>query len=343
MQVSFIVPTLNRMPHVLRAVRSCLNADNMGLTVQVVVSDAGSSDGSWEALQQEFGKDSRVVLVRSQPGCGPTENWLNGAQYVTGDYFTFVWSDDYIAPFFITELVPTLQNGAMFAVGGGLARDVDDNSEIPQDAVVNNLSMEEYLSAYFRSGGTKWPVSPACSLFSRAVLEDWKRDVERWSTANTLRQNLAWRRGIGPDLLLYLMAAARTAPQNGVWIRRGYTAQFSMHAASITISSSHIVLDVAYWIAALWYLSRDDKNLLGKKEYIRFAAAMFFDGIRLLISLHRHNLLREKSTMFAELSTLLREVATRGYRTAFIVELAATFSRKINKKLFGLTEASHAT
>ena len=102
--VSFIVPTINRGRYVVRAVESCLAAytAEAGVDVEVIVLDSESDDGSWEALRSRFGSDSRVTLAQNRRGLGPTRSWLDGAKLARGDYMTFIWSDDYISPRFLT-------------------------------------------------------------------------------------------------------------------------------------------------------------------------------------------------------------------------------------------------
>ncbi len=117
-KVSFIVPTLNRLDYVLRAVASCLVAGEavVGIETEVVVLDSQSDDGSWELLQERFGSDPRVKLVQNKRGLGPTHSWIDGVDCATGDYMTFVWSDDYISPRFLMRLLPMMNNKTRLAI-----------------------------------------------------------------------------------------------------------------------------------------------------------------------------------------------------------------------------------
>jgi succinoglycan biosynthesis protein ExoO len=103
--VSFIVPTLNRVRYVTRAVDSCLRAgDVAGVTVEVIVLDSHSADGSWECLVDRYQNDLRVTLLQNERNAGPTASWLAAARLAMGNYRTFVWSDDYLAPHFLSDL-----------------------------------------------------------------------------------------------------------------------------------------------------------------------------------------------------------------------------------------------
>lgn len=255
--VSFIVPTLNRGRYVVRAVETCLLADTeeANVDVEVIVLDSESNDGSWEALQVKFGSDDRVVLAQNTRGLGPTRSWLDGARLARGEFLTFLWSDDFISPRFLTALMPALYDGAALSIGTGLIRDLDDESPLPFSSDKDILVPSRYLDGYFRRGlddGIFRPVSPACSLFSRAVFEEWMRVVEAWCQATPLRHDLHWRRAIGPDLLLFLVAFRMTPSE--ISVSHDAVVQFSHHEDSFSVAASRLSYETGYWLARLWFL-----------------------------------------------------------------------------------------
>jgi len=256
--VSFIVPTLNRGKYVVRAVQSCLDADakGAGVDVEVVVLDSESDDGSWEALNERYGHDPRVTLAQNRRGLGPTKSWLDGAELARGDFLTFIWSDDFISPRFLTALVPALRGGAALSVGRGLIRDIDDESPLPVVAGEEEVERDRFLTGYFRRGyddGVFRPVSPACSLFSREAFDSWRNVATAWCRETPLREELHWRRAIGPDLLLFLIAIRMTPA--GVPLSREVVAQFSHHEDSFSVAASRLAYETGYWLARQWYLS----------------------------------------------------------------------------------------
>ena len=258
--VSFVIPTLNRGRYVVRAVNSCLSAaaavQKDGVDVQVIVLDSMSDDGSWELLTQSFQNDMRVVLARNARGLGPTRSWLDGAQLVTGEFATFLWSDDYISPDFLTLLLPSLRNGADMAMGNGVVRDIDDDMPLPVpmgafEAMTGDGFLRRHLGL---SNGWALPVSPAVALFTRAVFDRWIAAVEAWCGEPGVRQSLLWKRAIGPDLMLFM--AAGLGPANQIAVADNAVAQFSSHAQSITVSSSTLPLRVGYWLAKWWAMQQ---------------------------------------------------------------------------------------
>lgn len=253
--VSFIIPTLNRGHYVVRAVASCLSAAARmpDVEVQVVVLDSMSDDGSWQLLVDRFTTDSRVVLAQNARGLGPTRSWLDGARLVTGDYVTFLWSDDYVAPDFLIALLPPLREGGCgMAMGNGVIRDIDDESPLPGwDRSIAALAGTEFLRRHLGlRAGPVLPVSPAAALFVRRVFDRWMVAVEQWCTMPGVRHDIMWRRAIGPDLMLFLTAAIERGDR--VAVGSGTVAQFSSHSQSISMSSSPWPLRAGYWLAKKW-------------------------------------------------------------------------------------------
>lgn len=250
--VSFVIPTLNRGRYVLRAVASCLATQTTDVAIEVIVLDSMSDDGSWEALNERFHSDPRVILKQNKRGLGPTRSWLDGAKLVTGEFVTFLWSDDYVSPQFLETLLPALQGGCDLATGDGSVRDIDDDSSLPAGAdVMQKLDGDTFLLRHMGIvAGRQLPVSPAVALFTRAIFERWIAAIEDWCTRPGVRHDIMWKRAIGPDLMLFL--GAGTSPGQRVAVSDRIVAQFSSHAGSITVSSSKWPLRVGYWLAKWW-------------------------------------------------------------------------------------------
>jgi glycosyltransferase involved in cell wall biosynthesis len=249
--VSFVIPTLNRGDYVSRAVASCLvAADRAGVRADVIVLDSQSDDGSWETLQSRFGGNASVRLVQNQRGLGPTHSWLDGANLVEGDFVTFIWSDDYVAPHFLVRLLPSLQAGGKVAIGRGAIRDIDDLSALRDDHQYTELSAGAVLEGYLGTHPLMVdpPVSPASALFSRDAFDHWRSLVPTVCKKTELRHQLMWRRAIGPDLLLYL-DALRLAGGDRIMMSRSEVVQFSAHSDSITIGSPPWLLRSGYWLS----------------------------------------------------------------------------------------------
>ncbi|MBT7974914.1 MAG: glycosyltransferase family 2 protein [Candidatus Marinimicrobia bacterium] len=272
--VSFVVPTLNRGKYVLRAVRSCLNNDDKNVCIEVVVIDSSSKDGSYEDLQKEFSDDIRVKLLQNPSGSGPIKSWLEGVESISGDYFTFVWSDDLISPLFLkTLLKPLLDSQADVAIGFGKNEILDEELDFSHNSgqfII--LDRREILLQYYRISLSKQShpiiVSPTCSLFSAKDIQPWVAGVMGYCQKTSIRKEIMWQSAIGPDLMLYL--SSFSPGHLSVALTEKWTAQFSIHPDSISIESDPCRLQIGYWLARAWYIEANSK-----KESPSFLAQLF--------------------------------------------------------------------
>jgi len=88
-RVSVVVPCLDRIDDVRRTLASILSQDYP--QIECLVVDRGSTDGTIEAIEQQYGE--RVQLVR-QPGLGEVEAVNAGWQRATGELVAWLGPDD---------------------------------------------------------------------------------------------------------------------------------------------------------------------------------------------------------------------------------------------------------
>lgn len=258
-KLSFVVPTLNRGAFVLRAVDSALACSSDDVEVQVVVLDSESDDGSWEALVAHYADDVRVELYQNRRGSGMVRSWIDGARYASGDFATFLWSDDWVFPNFATDLLPSLLRGTVSSRGVALIRDVNESTPPPatRAAAADTVSRAWAIAERYDALGWRVaapPVSTACALFRADVMREWIGSVEELTSGNELRRLLMWQRGFGPDAYVYLLALERNEATIGhVTVP---VAQFSSHEDSITVATSSWISSVAHWLTLCTVLER---------------------------------------------------------------------------------------
>lgn len=112
--VSIIVPVYNMEARLARCVESLLAQDHSQLEILLV--DDGSTDGSGSLCDAFARLDSRVtVLHQSNGGLSAARN--AGMQLASGEYISFVDSDDWVESEFISGLVGSI-SGSDLAVCG---------------------------------------------------------------------------------------------------------------------------------------------------------------------------------------------------------------------------------
>ena len=92
-KISVIIPVYN----VEKFLRKCLNSVRFQTysNLEIICIDDGSTDRSFEILQEFASQDNRFVVIKQKNrGAGAARN--RGIKLATGDYITFVDSDDWI-------------------------------------------------------------------------------------------------------------------------------------------------------------------------------------------------------------------------------------------------------
>src|ERR1700674_1868992 len=109
--ISIIIPTYNRLWGLPKAVDSCLSE---GCSVEIIVIDDGSTDGTWDWLQTR--KDV-VSIRRNNWG----KDWAGAAGMAAAkrEYIRFLDSDDWLKPQAnLEQLVQARETDADVVVAG---------------------------------------------------------------------------------------------------------------------------------------------------------------------------------------------------------------------------------
>lgn len=103
MKISVIVPVYNCEPYVERCIRSIMAQTYTDL--EIICINDGSTDSSGEILEQLAYEDSRIRVVH-QANSGASAARNAGIDIATGDFITFVDSDDSIESNMYETLIP---------------------------------------------------------------------------------------------------------------------------------------------------------------------------------------------------------------------------------------------
>lgn len=106
-KVSVIVPVYNVESFIAECIGSIL-VQTHSIFELIIVND-GSKDNSISNIIELVKNDSRVIIVdKTNGGLSSARN--HGLNYVSGDYITFVDSDDYLHPDFLKEMLNSIGN-----------------------------------------------------------------------------------------------------------------------------------------------------------------------------------------------------------------------------------------
>jgi len=92
--LSFVVPCHNEQDNLRPLVQAlCEVAEQHGLTFEIIITDDGSTDGSWAVLKELAARDTRVRALRFAFNCGQSAASWAGMQMARGRYIVTLDAD----------------------------------------------------------------------------------------------------------------------------------------------------------------------------------------------------------------------------------------------------------
>ena len=173
--VSVIIPIYNSKKYLKRCVSSIQSENDISL--QIILVDDGSTDGSDEIAKEIAASDSRVQFLKLPHG-GVSKARNVGLLSVLGTFVMFVDSDDWMAEGIIKELVTVQKQTEADIVTCELTRIVDSEcSKNKTDGKsgtgdVRVCTREEFMKVFFRIDGNEWVHYPVAKLYKREMLPE---------------------------------------------------------------------------------------------------------------------------------------------------------------------------
>ena len=166
--ISVIVPIYNAKPYLPRCLDSILTQTYGHL--EIILVDDGSTDGSGAVCDEYATRDDRIRVVhQTNVGIGNTRN--TGLNLCTGEYLTFVDSDDYLYPDALRRLYDRLCADGSDLVIGNCTRVYEDGTcSDPYypftDRVVTRCELLEDIAVF---GAV--PFAPWGKLYRRSCMD----------------------------------------------------------------------------------------------------------------------------------------------------------------------------
>ena len=95
--ISIIIPSYNRKDFIQRAIDSVLNQEFKN--VEIIVVDDGSTDGTYEFMQETYGGNNKIRLFKNAQNSGAGFSRKVGYKESKGSYLIFMDDDDYYTNF----------------------------------------------------------------------------------------------------------------------------------------------------------------------------------------------------------------------------------------------------
>ena len=251
--VSIMIPVYNRKAHIAECIDSALS--QTVANIEIVIIDNASDDGTWEICMEYASRDKRIRIFQNEVNIGPVRNWKRCFDEAQGKYGKLLFSDDLIYPAFLEKTLPFLEDPEV----GFVVTVVEVGETSGRNANLykcrwgeksGKLAGEQYLEAALKSEDVS--VSPGSALFR---LCDMRENLLADIPSPTLTGFAS--HGAGPDLLLYLLTAAKYPLVAQVDSPLSF---FRVHGGSISFDDRDSRLAECYCQARVWFASTKYEN-----------------------------------------------------------------------------------
>lgn len=170
--ISIIVPVYNTEEYIGECIESILNQTYTNFEL-ILVND-GSTDDSLDICRQYEGKDMRVkILNKTNGGVSSARNF--GLREATGDFISFVDSDDIIRPDYLEYLVSNVEDDIDFIQSGILYFDNISRKVIGKEDLQEQLCIERSTSGgCFKLATMPLITSPVSKLYRTSIINNNK-------------------------------------------------------------------------------------------------------------------------------------------------------------------------
>lgn len=164
MKLSIVIPTYNQAAYLDETLHSVL--DQGYPDVEVIVYDGGSTDSTVEVLKRH---GDRLAFWCSEKDRGQTDAINKGLRRVTGDAWSYLNSDDLLAPGSLARIAEAFADPQVQWVGGTSTM-FDENGERGRIEPQPAKRKRDFLTPWNRSAKYLFPCSNVCFM-RRSVLE----------------------------------------------------------------------------------------------------------------------------------------------------------------------------
>lgn len=148
-KVSIVVPVYNTKKELTRCIDSLLRQTYEN--IEIILIDDCSSDGSREIIEK-FSAITKIKAIYNQQNLGVVKTRAKGIEVATGEWISFVDSDDYVDKNFISYMISQIDDGVDIVRCGSIRFDkevdVEESAEILGKEVYDD-HLERFLDMNF--------------------------------------------------------------------------------------------------------------------------------------------------------------------------------------------------
>lgn len=248
-RISIVIPSFNQGSYIEQTIRSAVEQNYPAL--ELIVMDAGSTDQTHAILERYR---DRIAILEIKPDRGQSHAINKGLERMTGDVWSYLNSDDLLAPNSLVRLAEGFRDPAIDWIGA-VSTIFDDTGDHDKVAPQEPASVREVLTPWHRSVQHVFPCSNVCFMrrsiydriggfdesfhysmdmeyYSRAMFNGFKLTripdvLGRWrwhAESKTVRDGTAYR-FLGEELRIAAIYASRLPHEDCLSLRREIAVQ----------------------------------------------------------------------------------------------------------------------
>ena len=168
MKISAIIPAYNSENTITRCITSIMNQSYNDF--EVIVINDGSTDSTLNILQKLIRDDDRFILI-NQNNKGVSEARNEGLQIVSGDFITFIDSDDVILVNYFSDLIADYQSRSnLDMVWQEVTKIYKDEENGSPKKKLNYINAKDF-KVLFKEKKISLRGNPVAKLFRTAVVK----------------------------------------------------------------------------------------------------------------------------------------------------------------------------
>lgn len=169
--VSLIIPIYNQEKYLAECIESVINQDYKN--IEIILVNDGSSDSSIDICRKYQEIDSRITIAEKENG-GLSSARNYGLELASGEYISFVDSDDFISPTYVSNLYKAMTStDSDISMCGYIKFSKKEDINFIQNVQIEEFSPRDALKKIlYQKNQTYFSVSVCNKLFRRYIFDN---------------------------------------------------------------------------------------------------------------------------------------------------------------------------